>query len=150
MAIEHKAKGDRDGKGRFRKGWKGGPGRPPRLAEQAVLDAVHSSVTPEEIAAAVRSLASEAGRGDVRACVALLKVAFGDLSLIQLLEREAARGTGAMAQQSDERIAQVLALDPHWSALLRAEFAKNEQFEQKESQDEKEVEQPAEQPDSQN
>jgi cobalamin biosynthesis protein CobD/CbiB len=61
----------------FLKGGPGGPGRPPKAAEDRLLDLVKSAVTPSELRAVMRTLAQKAKDGDVPAARLLLSYLIG-------------------------------------------------------------------------
>ncbi|MEM3460242.1 MAG: hypothetical protein QXO24_03390 [Candidatus Micrarchaeaceae archaeon] len=63
----------RDARGRFIPGTAGGPGRPPRAAEEAYLEALKSAVSLSRFRRIVAAIAEKAEKGDVRAFVALAK-----------------------------------------------------------------------------
>lgn len=50
--------------GRFKKGWKGGPGRPPKARERAYLDATMSGCPPDEWVKIVRKAVADAKKGN--------------------------------------------------------------------------------------
>ena len=65
---------DRDPRGRFTKGNKASPGRPPRATEQEYLDAVLDVVPLERFMRMVEKQATRAERGDIRAFESLAKL----------------------------------------------------------------------------
>lgn len=65
---------DRDAKGRFVKGNKASPGRPPRATEQEYLDKVLDVVPLDRFARMVEKQAQRADRGDIRAFESLAKL----------------------------------------------------------------------------
>ena len=58
---------DRDDRGRFLVGCKGGPGRPARTHELAHLRATLATVTPEDWAQVIQKALEQAKEGDARA-----------------------------------------------------------------------------------
>jgi hypothetical protein len=58
---------DRNEKGQFKKGYKGGPGRPPREVEEEYRQILVSNVSQEDWAAIVRRAVSDAKKGDTSA-----------------------------------------------------------------------------------
>ena len=65
---------DRNEKGQFVKGYKGGPGRPPRATEQEYLDAVADTVPLSRFIRMVEKQAQRAERGDIRAFEGVAKL----------------------------------------------------------------------------
>jgi hypothetical protein len=78
---------DRDAQGRFVKGWKGGPGRPPAASVHEHRAAMVEAVTPSDIAAIMRKLVAEALDGDVTAARIVLERFFGRPADTETLER---------------------------------------------------------------
>lgn len=68
----------RDPHGRFKRGWKGGPGRPPRATERTYLATLAAVVTPGKWRAIVKQAAAQARRGDHQARAWLAKYLLGD------------------------------------------------------------------------
>ncbi len=68
-----KASGQRAGRGRFVKGWKGGPGRPTKAAEESYAAGVRRVVHEQELEAILKALLAKAKCGDVRAAAEILK-----------------------------------------------------------------------------
>jgi hypothetical protein len=66
------------GKGGFKPGHSGGPGRPRRSVEQAYLDLGTGAVPPEKVRNILVKLADLAGAGDVRAAQVVIKFLYGD------------------------------------------------------------------------
>jgi len=58
---------NRDDKGRFLKGWSGGPGRPPRAVERAYLDATIGSVSLADWSDIIGKAVEQARDGDDKA-----------------------------------------------------------------------------------
>jgi hypothetical protein len=58
---------DRDDKGRFKKGYKGGPGRPKREVEEYYLAIMLDEITPDDWRAITKKAVEQAKRGDQQA-----------------------------------------------------------------------------------
>jgi len=58
------AKSDRDGRGRFVKGWKGGPGNPHASIVMEWRKALVKAVTPEDVTAVMEKLIEKARAGE--------------------------------------------------------------------------------------
>jgi hypothetical protein len=63
--------------GRFVKGTKGGPGRPPKAKEEKYLAMFRETVPPAEFAKATLAVLRKAQEGDVKAWTALARYALG-------------------------------------------------------------------------
>ncbi len=70
-------KGDRDHRGRFAPGNKGGPGNPFARRTAALRQAMLDAVTPEDVQAIVRQMVQKARAGDVAAARLVLAYAVG-------------------------------------------------------------------------
>jgi hypothetical protein len=68
---------ERNEKGQFAPGTTGGPGRPNRAAEMDYVAAVRVGVPPRVVVKVLKVLVDLALGGDVKACLALLKVTCG-------------------------------------------------------------------------
>ncbi len=75
--TSHKDKGDRDSRGRFVAGNKGGPGNPFARRTAALRQAMLDAVTPEDVQAIVRQMIQKAREGDVAAARLVLAYAVG-------------------------------------------------------------------------
>lgn len=60
-------KKQRDEKGRFLPGWKGGPGRPPKKKEEKYIEHFKKAITLEDWEKATRAVLAKAQDGDVGA-----------------------------------------------------------------------------------
>lgn len=58
---------ERDAKGRFVKGWNGGPGRPPKEREEKYYSIAMNTVTYSDWAKIIAKAAEQARRGDAQA-----------------------------------------------------------------------------------
>lgn len=76
-AREQPSANGRDGKGRFSKGWKGGPGNPLGSKVDKLRSALLGAVTKEDIEAIAKRLVLDAQKGDVQAVHELFDRIFG-------------------------------------------------------------------------
>src|SRR5262249_7667878 len=66
----------------FQRGNPGGPGRPPRTAEEKYLDSVTSACAPADLKAVTAKVLEKARAGDMKAAALLFKVLLGDDPLL--------------------------------------------------------------------
>lgn len=129
MAIEHKAKGDRDGRGRFAKGWKGGPGRKPRPVEEHAIETFRKACGAEDLEAIIGRLVADAKAGQTRAAEIVLRLALGTKTIAEIERELGTRAATALARRSDADMVRALILDPRWRPLFRAELERQEAIE---------------------
>lgn len=138
MAIEHKAKSDRDGKGRFAKGWKGGPGRKPRPVEEHAIETFRKACGAEDLEAIIGRLVSDAKSGSTRAAEIVIRLALGTRTIAEIEKELNTRAATALARRSDEDMVKILILDPRWRPLFKAELEKQESIERELGHEEEE------------
>jgi N-acetylglucosamine kinase-like BadF-type ATPase len=80
-----KTKPQRNANGTFAKGWKGGPGRPPREVELEYLAAFRQACSPADLAAVVATVVMLAKSGDMVAAKLLLSHALPISARLELL-----------------------------------------------------------------
>ncbi len=68
---------ERDERGRFVRGWRGGPGRPPRAVEEQYLAALREALSLDDWRAIVARAVEQAKRGDATARQFLAHYAMG-------------------------------------------------------------------------
>src|SRR5262245_5774318 len=84
--------GERDSQGRFLPGWSGGPGRPPKAAEESYIGAFRRAITAEDLTKIVSKLKELALAGDVPAARLLLDRCAPAEQIINQRVEEVARG----------------------------------------------------------
>lgn len=84
---------DRDANGRFIKGKKGGPGRPPKATEAEYLDALKDILPLERFQRIVDSYARRAEKGDTRAAEVLFKYVLPNVNRIDVTTKDQSLNT---------------------------------------------------------
>ena len=81
-------KRDRDEKGRFMKGWKGGPGRLPMVREQKYLTTLQDAIEMDEWVKICKTAVADAGEGDWRAREWLSKYLLPSVQVLRAQKEE--------------------------------------------------------------